>query len=93
MYKPPQKILEKYADILVNFALGGGEGIKKGETIRLTAYDTAKPFYVELRRAILKAGGNVLGNYLPSDEKGISLEKEFYNLANDDQLTFFRTNF
>lgn len=89
MYKPSQKLLEKYADVLINFALGGGEGIKKGETIRLTAYDTAKPFYVELRRAILKAGGNILGNYLPSDEKGISLEKEFYDLANDNQLKFF----
>jgi len=53
MYQPSQKILEKYADVLVNFALGGGGGIKKGETVRLTVYDIAKPFYTELRRAIL----------------------------------------
>lgn len=93
MYHPSQKILEKYADVLVNFALGGGKGIKKGETARLTAYDCAKLFYVELRRAILKAGGNVLGNYLPADEGKINLEKEFYDLANEEQLKFFPDKF
>ncbi|MCX6715533.1 MAG: hypothetical protein NT077_00780 [Candidatus Taylorbacteria bacterium] len=29
-YRPPKAILEKYADLLVNFALGGGRGIMKG---------------------------------------------------------------
>jgi len=32
-YNPPQKILKNYADVLVNFALGGGTGIKKGEVV------------------------------------------------------------
>ena len=27
IYQPPQKILEKYADVFVNFALGGTEKI------------------------------------------------------------------
>ena len=93
MYHPSQKILEKYADVLVNFALGGGEGIKKGETVRLTVYDIAKPFYVQLRRAILKAGGNVLSIYLPADEGKINLEKEFYDLADENQLKFFPDKF
>src|SRR3989339_118718 len=93
MYQPSKKILEKYADVLVNFALGGGEGIKKGETVRLTVYDIAKPFYVELRRAILKAGGNVLSNYLPADEGKINLGKEFYDLADENQLKFFPDKF
>lgn len=93
IYQPSKKILEKYADVLVNFALGGGRGIKKGETVRLTVYDIAKPFYVELRRAILKAGGNVLSNYLPADEGKINLEKEFYDLADNEQLKFFPDKF
>ena len=93
IYHPSQKILEKYADVLVNFALGGGEGIKKGETVRLTVYDIAKPFYVELRRAILKAGGNVLSNYLPADEGKMNLEKEFYDMADENQLKFFPDKF
>ena len=93
MYQPSQKILEKYADVLVNFALGGGRGIKKGEAVRLTVYDIAKPFYVQLRRTILKAGGNVLSNYLPADEGKINLEKEFYDLADENQLKFFPDKF
>lgn len=35
MYVPNEKILEKYADVLVNFALGGGKGVKKGEVVFL----------------------------------------------------------
>ena len=30
-YTPPQEQLERYADLLVNYALGGGDGIKRGE--------------------------------------------------------------
>jgi len=93
MYQPSQKILEKYANVIINFALGGGSGIKKGETVRLTAYDIAKPFYVELRRAVLKSGGSVLGNYLPADERKMNLEKEFYDLADENQLKFFPDKF
>jgi len=29
-YSPPQEILEKYARVLVNFALNSGKGVKKG---------------------------------------------------------------
>ena len=93
MYQPSQKILEKYANVIINFALGGGSGIKKGETVRLTAYDIAKHFYVELRRAVLKSGGSVLGNYLPADERKMNLEKEFYDLADENQLKFFPDKF
>ena len=32
-YQPSKKILEKYADVLVNFALNSGKGIKKGEVV------------------------------------------------------------
>ena len=34
-YKPriDEEILEKYANVLVNFALGSGEGIKKGDVM------------------------------------------------------------
>jgi len=33
MYQPSQNILEKYADLLVNFALGQDEGINEGEVV------------------------------------------------------------
>lgn len=88
-YKPSQKILEKYANVLVNFALGGGAGIKKGEVIYLVVDEYAKPFYVELRRAILKAGGNLITDYKPSNDKDFNIDKDFYVYAGDQQIKFF----
>jgi hypothetical protein len=34
-YTPSKQILDKYADVMVNFALGGGKGIKKGDVVRV----------------------------------------------------------
>jgi len=36
-YVPSKKILEKYARVLVNYALNNGAGIRKGEVVRLIA--------------------------------------------------------
>ena len=48
---------------------------------------------MELRRAILKAGGNVLSNYLPADEGKINLKKNFMIWRDEDQLKFFPDKF
>ena len=91
-YRPSDKILERYADVLVNFALGGGVGIKKGEVVRVTAHESAKPLYAALQRAILKAGGSMIGNYLPDDdstEGRVNMTRDFYQLAKSEQLDFF----
>ncbi len=96
-YIPKQKILENYAKVLVNFALGSGRGVKRGETVYLTCNEYAKPLYVELRKAILKAGGNVISNYLPDDDdtgnKNFNISRQFYELANDEQLKHFPSKF
>lgn len=89
LYIPPKKILEKYANILVNFALNNGKGIKKGDTVHLIVPECAKPLLVELRKMILKAGGNIILDYRPSDDKNFNLSKDFYDNANDKQLNFF----
>ena len=34
-YEPSVEVLEKYAKVLVDFALGGGKGIKKGDFVYL----------------------------------------------------------
>jgi len=92
-YTPSQKVLENYAKVLVNFALGSGKGVKKGETVYLTVSEYAKPLYAEIRKAILKAGGNVISNYLPDDDdtgnKHFNLSKQFYDLASEEQLKHF----
>ncbi|MEK6895056.1 MAG: aminopeptidase [Nanoarchaeota archaeon] len=84
MYQPSQEILDKYADVLVNFALDDGKGIKKGATVLVNVPECAKPILISLRRTILKAGGNPIIQYLPDD-----IAKEFYELASDKQIKFF----
>ncbi|HXY17811.1 MAG TPA: hypothetical protein VEH48_00085 [Candidatus Nitrosopolaris sp.] len=34
-FTPSEEILDKYAKVLVNFALGGSKGIKPGEVVYL----------------------------------------------------------
>ncbi len=83
-YIPPQKILKNYADVLVNFALGSGKGIKKGDIVEISVPDVAKPLAFELQKAVLLAGGHPLVKLHPT-----GFSKDFYNLASDEQLTFF----
>lgn len=88
-YKPSEKILERYADVLVNFALGGGTGIKKGEVVRVTANEAAKPLFVALQKAILKAGGHMISNYGPAEEiGGYNMGRDFFQLAQQNQIDF-----
>ena len=89
MYTPPKKILERYANVLVNFALNSGKGIKKGEVVHLIAYEIAKPLYRELKIAILKAGGHVLGDYRPDSGDRFPFDRDFYEHAQPHQLKFF----
>ncbi|MDQ3099691.1 MAG: aminopeptidase [bacterium] len=85
MYKPNDLILQKYADLLVKFALGGGTGIKQGETVFMTIPESAKDFIAPLRRSVLSSGGHPIFNYLPD---GVN-PGEFYELASEEQLSFF----
>ena len=87
-YTPPKAILQKYAKVLVNFALNSGKGIKKGDVVRLTVCESAKPLYVELRNQILCSGGHVISNYL-ADE----VSREAFELSSPDQLKFFPTKY
>ena len=89
MNRPSQKILEKYADILVNFALGGGKGIKKGEVVYIAVDEIAKPLFIELRKAVWKSGGHVIPNYRPSSDKDFNVERDFYIHAQGHQIEFF----
>ena len=87
-YRPPTEILERYADVLVNFALGSGHGIKKGEVVRITVGEEAKPMYVALRNAVLRAGGTSIGNYVPS-----GVAREGLELASTEQLSTFHRRY
>jgi len=87
-YMPPQEILEKYAAVLVNFALNSGQGMKPGEVVRLLANESAKPLYITVRNQILKSGGHPLTFYSPD-----AVSRSYYELASADELAFFPRKF
>lgn len=83
-YAPSKAVLQKYAQVLVNFALNSGKGIKKGEVVRVTAGESAKPLFVAIRNQVIRSGGQFIYNYLPDD-----VYREYYQLASESQLKFF----
>jgi aminopeptidase len=88
MYTPNSKILDKYAQVLVNFALNSGKGVKKGEVVFLQVPESAKPLLYPLRRAVLRSGGNVITEYLPDN-----YARDFFEVATERQVKFFPKNF
>jgi len=93
MYQPSQEMLKKYAQVLVNFALNSGEGVKENETVVVIGNEACKPLYLEVVQAVWKSGGHVIQRYAPSDELGNSLERFFFECANEKQLTHFHKKY
>lgn len=92
MYTPSSEILEKYANVLVNFALGGGVGIKPKESVLLQVPECAKPMLLALHKVVVLAGGYPIVELIPNENvlRGtMELSKDFINNASDDQLLFF----
>jgi len=88
-YTPPQEVLERYARVLVDYALGGGSGIERGDVVRIVAPECARALYVELNRAVWRAGGHVLGAYKPDEDAAANLDRDFFELAGEDQIGHF----
>ncbi len=88
-YTPPREVLENYAHVLVDFALGGGSGVQPGEVVLVIANESAKPLYVELTRAVLRAGAHVIGDYRPDEDSAYNLARDFFELASDAQIDYF----
>ncbi|MEI6886653.1 MAG: aminopeptidase [bacterium] len=84
MYIPDKTILKRYADVVIKFALNDCKGIKKGDTVYVRIPESAKPILEYIQRSIMEAGGNMILDYLPD-----GIEREFYELADDDQLIFY----
>ena len=87
-YQPPKKILTAYANLLVNFALNSGKGVNPGEVVQVVVPDVAKDLALELQNVLLKAGAHPMMRLVPT-----GFDKDFYNLANDEQLNFFPREF
>jgi len=92
-FTPPQVVLERYAAVLVNFALGGGAGVQAGDVVLVGASEAAKPLYVELTRAVLRAGAHPIGRYSPDDDADYNMSRDFFDLASDEQIDFFAARY
>jgi aminopeptidase len=84
-YSPPPEIIERYAKLLVGYALGDGAGIRPGEVVRVSADESARELFRAACRAVWRAGGNVLADYR-TDE---SLQRDFFEVAGEAQLDHF----
>ena len=93
IYVPPKDVLERYASVLVDFALGGGRGVQRDEVVRIVASESAKPLYAELAKAVWRAGGHVIAAYQPDDDSQINISRDFYELADDAQLDRFNSHY
>ena len=83
MYTPSKEILEKYADVMVNFALRWGRWINPWDVVFVQIPECAKPFYIPLQTAILKAWWHPIMQYIPD-----WVHRNFYENASDEQLSF-----
>jgi len=88
IFVPNQEILRKYAQVLVNFALNSGVGVKPGEVVECAVPDIAKPLALELQNVILEAGAHPMLRLMPT-----GFNKDFFERASDEQLTFFPKKF
>jgi len=85
-YTPPKETLDKYAKVLVNFALGSGTGIKPGQYVYLQASLSALPFYRALKKNIFDSGGLTIGSLGDDMDR---FGRYFYDHATEKQLTDF----
>jgi aminopeptidase len=83
MFTPTQKILENYAKVMVDFALGKGKGIKVNDVVYLVYDLEAKPLALAIYRRILEKGAHPIVKSADED-----FEKVFFEKASVDQLKF-----
>jgi aminopeptidase len=89
MFVPDLGILERYARLLVEFALDQGNGIKEGDVVEIHGSEACKPLYVETCKAVWRAGGHVIHRFMPSEDEYGDVRRAFYELAGESQLDFF----
>lgn len=94
-FTPSKQILEKYADLIVEFGLQNRDGSKpkKGAVVHFIVPEAARPMYYYLQVSILKHGYNPLGEYIPSSDEKFNFENSFYQNANNAQRKFSLNTF
>src|SRR4051812_23789503 len=89
MLQPDESLLEKYAKVMVHYALNNGQGINKGDTVFLVGQECTKDLFLAIAKVIYEAGGNLITSYLPNNTKADSLPRFLLEKGTEDQITFF----
>ena len=77
-YIPSPLILDKYADLLVNFSLNKGRGLQDGEVVNLRLWKDAYPMRTHIEKYILQAGGKLIDNLVPINDFDTNLYASIY---------------
>jgi aminopeptidase len=93
IYRPTPEVLSKYAEILINFALNNGKGLKKGETVFIQIPQPALPLLNPLQIAVLQAGGHPFFNFLPNGFDRSGGNKAFFDYAKTNQIKYSPKNY
>jgi aminopeptidase len=87
-YHPPQQILDKYAKVLIRYALNSGKGVKPKEVVMLNVNESAKPLLIALYKETLAAGAYPIIMYSPD-----SMGRLLFDHGVEDQVKFFPDKF
>ena len=88
-YTPPQEVLQRYGEVMVNYGLGNGSGIKPGDVVGVVCPEDAKPLLLEVAKAVWRAGGHLIVDFRPADDAAWNMQKAFYEIASDEQLDLY----
>jgi len=84
MYQPSKRVLEKYADVLIRFALNSGKGIKKNDVVYIVSQTPGLALAREVYRVVLSRGGHPMLSIVEDDFKLLHIQN-----STKRQLTFF----
>ncbi|MEN9640356.1 MAG: hypothetical protein RLZZ262_2225 [Bacteroidota bacterium] len=89
-YTPPAAILEKYANLIVEFGLQNRDGSKPkaGAVVHFIVPEAARPLYYHLQKSILEHGYQPLGEYVPCNDETYNFDALFFKTATPTQRTF-----
>lgn len=83
-YTPQPEILDKYARVLTEYALGNEEGIKKGDVVYINYDAEALPLALATYKHVLELGAHPI---VKQNEEEFG--RIFMNEASNDQLEFY----
>jgi aminopeptidase len=93
MLQLDEKLLKKYAQVMVHYALNNGNGIKKGDTVFLVGQECTKDLFTAIANEVYAAGGNLITNYQPNNIIETSLVRLLLEKGTDEQVGFFATSY